>query len=434
MAPLECNTRERELGLEVFYTSTPGVGGRLRADPEDFQVREISRYPERSDEGRFTVARVTATNWETNRLIRQLSRALRISRRKVGFAGTKDKRAVTTQLMSFQTSPEEVGSLDIHQVDIDQIYPSRREITIGDLVGNSFVIRVRDCLFHGRELEDLSDQVTASLKELGGFPNFFGVQRFGALRPVTHLVGKKIIQGDFEGAVMTYCANPVEEEAPEAREARRELGDTGDFKAALSTFPRRLTFERTVVEHLAEHPGDFPGALGRLPNNLQMMFVHAYQSYLFNRILSERMRRGLPLNRPVEGDVVLPVGRDDLPEHDSHIPVTGENMDLVWKQLRDGRAVIGGLVFGSESEFAGGEMGEIERSVVESEGIQRRDFLVPDMPRASSKGNRRELVGRFSELEHRVEGDRLDIRFSLTKGCYATSLLREYMKADTMDY
>ncbi|MFP4169627.1 MAG: tRNA pseudouridine(13) synthase TruD, partial [Methanomassiliicoccales archaeon] len=69
-----------------------------------------------------------------------------------------------------------------------------------------------------------------------------------------------------------------------------------------------------------------------------------------------------------------------------------------------------------------------------SEGIRRRDFLVPDMPRASSKGNRRELVGRFWELEHRVEGDRLDIGFSLTKGCYATSLLREYMKANTMDY
>jgi tRNA pseudouridine13 synthase len=432
---LECSSREALIGLEVFYTDAPGIGGRLKRSPEDFQVEEISSYPERSEGGRFTIAKVTAQNWEMNRLVRELSKALRISRDAIGFAGTKDKRAITSQLMSFQAPVEQVMGIDVHQVKVEDAYPARKPLAIGDLVGNRFRILVTGVSLSGDDLSSSLERTSGALKELGGFPNFFGVQRFGAVRPVTHEVGKWIVRGDFERAAMTYAGNPVAQESEEAREARRTLDRERDFQRALDYFPRTLTFERMVIGYLARNPGDYVGAIQVLPPNLQMMFVHAYQSYLFNRMLSERIRRGLPLGRPLVGDVVLPADRLGLPDHDRGVPVTAGNLDLVERQVRNGRAFVSAVLFGSESVLCEGEMGEIERAVISSEGLENKDFVVPYLHQCSSKGNRREVLGRIIDLDHEVVGEDVRFSFSLNKGCYATSLLREFMKKDDLiDY
>src|SRR5512136_1147114 len=108
----------------------------------------------------------------------------------------------------------------------------------------------------------------------------------------------------------------------------------------------KLTFERTMIAHLIDKPGDYLGALRTLPKNLLMMFVHAYQSYLFNRILSERIRAGLPINEPLVGDLVLPLNKLNLPDHDNPIPVTAENLDKAVKNSREGKAFVAGVLYG----------------------------------------------------------------------------------------
>jgi tRNA pseudouridine13 synthase len=434
MSHLECQTDEARMGLEIFFTDTPGILGRLKFLPEDFVVDEISEHPPPAEEGRYTIATVTSTNWEMNRLVRQLSRALRISRNRIGFAGTKDKRAVTTQLMSFELLPEALEPTPLTDVVISSPYRSRRKIQIGDLVGNSFRIRIRECAFSGDELHEIASRTRTELEELGGFPNFFGVQRFGITRPITHIVGKHIVKGDMEAAVLAYVAEPSIYEDEEVREARRHVGETGDFASVQSSFPRTLTFERIVAEHIASHPGDFAGAIMALPTNLQMMFVHAYQSYMFNRMLSERIRQDLPLDRPLVGDLVLPLDTNGTPLHERAIRVTATNIDLVEKQVRNRKAFVSGVLFGSGSEFAEGEMGEIERKIVEQEGLEGKDFVVPEIQQCSSKGSRRELLAPFSDMGMEVDGDSLTISFSLTKGNYATTLLREFMKAEVTSY
>ena len=87
---------EKKVGIETFFASYDGVNGKLRTRPEDFFVTEISNYPSKTGSGRFTIAEITATNWETNILVKELSNRLHVSRQRVGFAGTKDKRAKTT--------------------------------------------------------------------------------------------------------------------------------------------------------------------------------------------------------------------------------------------------------------------------------------------------------------------------------------------------
>ena len=425
---------EEVLGIEAFLTNLPGIGGRLRITPEDFVVDEISVSLPVVHDGRYATARVRSRNWETNRLVRHLARTLRISRKRISFAGTKDKRAVTTQLVQFDDAPESLERLNIKDVEILDIFRTDKRLGLGDLLGNLFRIEVGDIGMSKSDILKRVSRIADSIMEVGGFPNFFGVQRFGAVRPVTHVIGKKICQGDFEGAVMSYIGNPFPTEAEDVQAARRSVDSSRDFPEALRAFPRHLSFERAILNHLVTNPNDFAGAIQSLPLNLQMMFVHAYQSYLFNKMLSERLNRGLPLNEVVVGDVILPATQDGLPDRRKHILVNEENMAKATRRVREGKGFVSGIIFGAEPRFASGEMGEIEESVKESEGVEPEDFLIPKIPRISSKGMRREILGPLKDFEFQVMDESVRMSFGLIPGCYATSLLREFMKADMMDY
>jgi len=425
--------RDSELGLEVFLTEDiPGIGGKLRKTPEDFVVDEISVLPPAADDGKYVIARVWHRNWEANRLVRRLGSNLHVSRSRIGFAGTKDGRSVSTQLMSFDATIEQVRSLAIPDVKIMEAYTARRMISIGDLVGNRFEIKVSD-IDPTVDAKAIADKVAARLDAAGGFPNFFGVQRFGSIRPITHMIGRDLVKGDIEGAVMRYVANPLGD-GSDVDTARRNLQETRDFEKAFREYPMKLTFERMMIEHLRERTEDFIGALRRLPSNLLMMFVHAYQSYLFNQTLSERMRRGIPIGVPQVGDLVLPLDKMGLPDHDNPIEVTEDNIDKARRNAKEEKAFVSGLIFGSQSTFAGGQMGEIERAIVEREKIAGPDFEIVGLREASSKGTRRELLAIYKGFRVSVEGTDVTFKFSLNKGCYATSLLREYMKAEIGQY
>ena len=424
---------EKNIGVEVFYTPYDGIQGKLRKKPEDFVVRENSIYPDKKTNGKFTIAEVTSTNWETNTLVRELSKRLHISRQRISFAGTKDKRAKTTQLMSFyNVSIEKLLSVKIKEVEIKNVYLSDKKINMGSLRGNSFKIIVRD--INEQNIGNI-EKIAQMLLDAGGFPNFYGIQRFGIVRPTTHIVGRYLVKGDFEKAVMSYIANPVSGEDEKISFLRKKLEETKDYADALKHFPDVLNFEKAILNKLVVNPWDFVSALKELPKNLLTMFIYAYQAYLFNRILSERIRRKLPISQAVEGDIVIPFRRDVFEEE--YIRVSGENIEKVNTQIRKGKAFISGLLVGSDSVFADGEMGEIEHRIIEAEKIDTRDFIIPEIPFISSSGSRRPLLAVLKNFSYRVIDDVWDtnkkavsFEFTLLKGCYATSLLREFMKAD----
>ena len=426
--------RENDLGLELFYAQgVPGIGGKLRKTPEDFVVDEISMRPPAFDDGKFVIARVWHRNWELNRLVRRFGTNLRIGRARIGFAGTKDGRSVATQLMSFNVSIDDVNALEIPDVRILEAYTARRGMEIGDLIGNSFHIRVCDTN-PGADVRAICESVKERLDGLGGFPNFFGTQRFGSVRPITHLIGKDLIRGDFKGAVMRYVANPMDGENSGANDARRRLQETEDFEQAIKEYPSQLTFERIMISRLIDKPGDYLGALRSLPANLLMMFVHAYQSYLFNKILSERVRRGISIKLPIEGDLILPLDKNKLPDHDNPILVTKDMLEKAVRNASEGKAFVSGLLYGTDSVFPKGEMEDIERSVIQTESIEKLDFQITGLREASSKGTRRELLAPYKSLQIDAGDEEAVFSFSLNKGCYATALLREFMKADASCY
>lgn len=271
--------------------------------------------------------------------------------------------------------------------------------------------------------------MTALVEELtraGGFPNFFGPQRFGEVRPITHLVGRALVGGDVRGAVELYLGHPQPGEEEDAYEARKMFQETGDVARALREFPKRLGFERAILNHLRRKPDDFVGGLSQLPWNLLTLFINAYQAFLFNRILSRRMRC-LGLLEPVIGDLVLPMESGGLPRRDSPVRVEASNLAKVEKSVKAGKAWISGLIMGYEAPFAQGEMGEIERGVTQEEDAKPQDFVVTAMPRLSSRGQRRELLAPLREMSFSVDED-VYLSFTLNPGCYATALLREITK------
>ena len=419
---------EAAVGIVGHGTRTTGIGGRIKDSPEDFVVEEISSPPPKVEGGRYTVAVVRTRNWETNRLVREMSRRLGVSRKRIRFAGTKDKRAVTTQLFQFDVAAERVASLRLSDVEIRDTWTTDRRLEIGDLMGNRFRIVVRDLAVSPSDAESILAAASAELEVLGGFPNFFGLQRFGSIRPITHVVGRHIVRGEFKEAVDAYVANPIAGEDEEAFEARTQLATSGDYAEALKEYPDVMSFEKALLNYLVRRPGDHVGALHELPFNLLMMFVHGYQSYLFNRILSERMRRGLLIHEPLEGDLVLPLDRRGLPDAERPLAVEASNVAKMRRQVREGKAFVSGLLFGSEVALASGAEGEIEHEVIAAEGLKPEDFVIPSIPRLSSRGTRRALVASVRGLHWSVTEGTATLEFELPRGAYATSLLREFMK------
>ena len=432
----KCTTAETKIGMHNYLCDTDGTGGHLKTLPEDFVVREISDPPRQKDNGDYSIATVTARNWETNRMVRLMSRSMGVSRDRIGFAGTKDKRAVTTQLMSVYGPPELFDKIDLKDLEVRDIYRGARGIGIGDLIGNEFEITVRDCTMDPSTIKDTVDADISTIRKTGGFPNYFGVQRFGAVRPVTHLVGERLVRGDIEGAVRTYISFTTPEEDEALQLKRKELEDTpvSDWGKIFGSIPPAMAFERMMVGVLMNDPEDWIGAISIVPANLQMMFTHAYQSWLFNEMLSRRMDAGLPLNAPVEGDIIIPLDANRIPQHENPILTTAKNIDLVTRQVRAGRAFVTITLFGSDGELAQGEMGEIEHKVIEENRLSHEDFVIPGLPRCTSKGSRREILCPLKQIDYSIKDEGYSLSFSLPKGNYATCLLREFMKSEMRDY
>ncbi len=431
---------EKKIGIETFLTSKiKGVGGRLRSRPQDFKVFEIpSDF--NSKKGKFTVAKVDAVNWETNLLVREISKHLHISRKRINFAGTKDKRAYSSQMMSFyKVDVKEIEDLSIDDVDFKDIHTSSKPVKIGDLKGNHFDILVRN-IQKDVEISYVQD-ITNCLKEVGGFPNFFGVQRFGAVRPITHVVGRNLVDDDLEKAVMSYIANPIDGENKESYKLREKLEQTRDYKDALVNYPNYLNYEKAIINKLVEDSNDYTAALKQLPKNLLTMFIYAYQSYIFNKILSERIKKNLPLNQAVEGDIILPKRTDKI-DPSEPIWVKNSNIDKVNRQIKKGKAFVSSILLGYETDFSKGVMGEIEQKIVEDEKINTKDFVIPEIPFISSSGTYRPLLASFENLEFssfqkddlHKDKKTLNLSFDLNKGSYATCILREFMKTSDIRY
>jgi tRNA pseudouridine13 synthase len=215
---------------------------------------------------------------------------------------------------------------------------------------------------------------------------------------------------------------------------RAELEKTRDYKKAFHSYPDSLNFEKAMLNKLIQDPSDFIAAFNELPKNLLLLFVNAYESWLFNKILSERIRNNIPVHQAIIGDIIYPMRKEVI--MNEPIPVTASNIEKVNRQIMKRKAVVTGLLVGYDSMYADGEMGRIEHTIIDAQKIDPHDFIIQGIPFLSTAGSRRPLLALLPSLEwtlhtdeYSSENQAVSLHFDLQKGCYATSLLREIMKS-----
>ncbi len=420
-----------EVGKERYLSNSKGIGGKLRKKPEDFKVDEIISnndkahwiWAKQNEHGKHAIVRITANNWDTHVLVKELSKALGIGQKAIGFAGTKDKRALTTQYFSVMAQQRKIEEIKLENVNIEFCHRTIKPIRLGNLVGNKFTIKISDVVTNKKDLETLIDE----LKE--GFPNYFGIQRFGAIRPITHTVGEKIVKGDYEGAVWSYLFDGDEKFS--GFEARKNLKETRDLDSALENYPRSMLFERQMIGYLTRKKEDYIGALKQLPENLSKMFVHAYQSAIFNRTIDMRINSGKSIHIPLLGDNVIPADSYSGPDQRRIIEVNEYNQKKLEKRCREGKAWVVGLLPGMKSEHTKGFQGELEKIVMKEENVDFKDFRIEGIPELTSLGMHRPLSQKINDLKWKIDDEGEPVfDFWLHKGTYATSFLREIMKSE----
>ncbi len=438
------------LGMKVYTTTTEGIGGKIKQSVDDFVVEEILVDGSKASvdgsvpsqvlgstlqRQRFLLCILVKRNWDTFIAVKNVAKSLGVDQTRVQFAGIKDAKAVTAQHVSItNVSVEDAQKVELKDVEVHPIGYVREQMSLFYLLGNNFTITIKNLNLSEVEVVERITQTIHELNVLGGAPNFFGHQRFGTTRPITHLVGKALVQGDFEEATMLFLAKPSVHEHPASRQARQELETTKDFKLAKDSFPKQLRFERQMLNHLSDHPDDFTGAFQRLPLKLQALFVQAHQSYLFNRFLSERVKHDLPLNKAVAGDFVVGVERSGLPMTNVAKVASNENLVEINAQIKTGRLRVALPIFGIKQKLSQGIMGQIENQVLVQEGIGTEGLQVNVLSRTGGRGGLRAVVTpvrdfKLQSVSANQEGtSEAKMSFMLLRGSYATVVLREIIK------
>ncbi len=403
-----------------YLSETPGIGGRIKVQPEDFVVVE-DPLPSIFEGRKHAIFLLKKQNWDTMSAIKEIAKRAEMRYRDIGFAGTKDRHAVTSQYISVPIKTKErVEGVQIRDVEL-RFVSYGRFIKLGHLLGNRFRIIVRDV---GEDAFERTRTIIRELRQKGGFPNYFGHQRFGEKRVTNHLVGKLLLWGDFEGAARLFLG--AHEGGLEGDEARRHFWEIGDVDKALEEFPNFLRYERTLL-HRYKETGSWRRAFLSLPLPIMRIFIHAYQSYLFNHYLSRRIEEGLPLNRALVGDIVIQMKRG-IPYRDRTYRVTEANINFVNGTIQKGQAVVSGPLFGFSMRRAKGIPGRLEGEILEEENLSLEIFKKLPKPMAEPGGRRELLIRPLGLTYGYVPETGMCFRFFLPKGIYATSVLREIMK------
>jgi tRNA pseudouridine13 synthase len=298
----------------------------IKQKPEDFIVIEETIIKPKK-QGKYTYFILKKKNYTTEKAIQTIANYFNIPRKRFGYAGNKDKKAITEQYCSVLGNIKDIKLKDI---EIKVIGYGDKPISLGDLKENYFEIIVRNIDKRPKPKEKV--------------PNYFDEQRFGKNKN-NHLVGESIVKKYFKKAA--EIINP-EFEGP-----------------------------------------DYVGFLRRIPKKILMIYVHSYQSYIFNKIVEQYLQCKYKKN--------------------AKIPLVGFGTEIKDEQIKS-----------------------ITENIMKQEKITYKDFVIRQIPELSSEGNERDLFIKIKDLKiGNLEKDELNkgkkkvkVSFSLQKGAYATNVIK----------
>ncbi|TFG29378.1 MAG: tRNA pseudouridine(13) synthase TruD [Promethearchaeota archaeon] len=445
---------ERFVGIEAYINSQiEGIKGIYKHIFKDFIVKEIiddgvtleikEDYStmdfSKEHKDKFTTFNLIKINKDTFEALRDLSQALKIPSELIHYSGLKDRASISVQKISIKGNyVKDLKKLKIRDIFIRHIKPTRKPVKLGGNRGNHFTITIRnieDKKNINKRIEILANKVIKN-----GFLNYFGLQRFGIYRPNSHLVGRYLLENNFKEAFNEYVSRVYSTESKFLQELRGTLEQDENLKKAYKNFPKGLNYERWMINHLIEHPNDYEGCFNLLPSDLKNLLISAFQSYIFNKMISLRAEKGISLTKPVQGDAISIL--DDDHGQITHIKYIYGNLQgkydkFLKRAINLNRAAIVIPIVGYDTDFNEFPlMRSLFEEIIEKEAINITIFNSELLHKFEYKGSFRAMIVKpigfklvkFDDDELFPGAKKLKIEFALAKGTYATMLLRELMK------
>ena len=319
----------------------------IKQIPEDFIVKEISDIKIQNN-GLYAYFLLKKINYNTLDALQILSEKFKIPLKNMGFAGNKDRNAITEQKISIFRGSRDFENVNLNNIELKYLGNGKEPISLGDLEGNEFVITIRD--LNGKETKKIQSLQNKNLK----IPNLYGPQRFSRNN---HMTGKAIIRGDFKKVVNFILEN-------------------------------NGIIEDKIRNYLKSNKNNYIGTIRLIPLKTRKLFVHSYQSFLFNKIINQ-------------------YSKSKNNRKKIKIPLIGFDFEL--------------------DSVKNTSLKNIFKKIIEKEKLNPRDFIISQMPELTSEGSFRDLFFelKFGILE--VNKDELNqnkkkikINFTLPKSCYAT--------------
>ncbi len=407
----------------VYATADlPPIGGILKQRPEDFLVDEIPAY-HACGEGEHLYLLVQKRGMSTMEMIRVLADHFRVRPDRIGYAGLKDKHAITRQTVSIHIpgkKPDDFPMLQHDKISVLGADLHTNKLRPGHLHGNRFSVRIRSV--------QPTDVVTAQkvLARLArtGVPNRFGEQRFGMLMN-NHIIGRHLIAADYEAAARALLGPNTFDPSlnPEAREHFAK----GNYEEAKRHYPDAARTELKVLHRLSQGR-TARDAFRALDDTTIGYYISAFQSAVFNAVLDARVASGT-LGELHDGD--LAIKRENLAVFAVDAALAAD------QETRQRLAALdigpSGPMWGPEMMRASGATDQREVACLAALGLTPQQLASADvLSRRAMEGKRRPL--RIPLIDPEVEGGvdehgaYVRCAFELPRGAFATVVMREIMK------
>lgn len=382
-------------------------------------------------------------NKDTMDAINVLSKFLRVKPNIFSYMGTKDKRAITVQQIAvLKITAQRLSHLNkcLMNFKLGNFSYEKHPLKLGELHGNHFTVVLRN--INGTDEE--VNQAMTSLKDTG-FINYYGMQRFGTTAVPTYQVGRAILQNKWNDVMDLILKPRPGAEKSCLVQCREEWAKTKDPDAALKKLPWKRCVEGQLLRGLSKYGvKNIVTAFGIIPRNNRLMYIHSYQSYVWNNIVSKRVAEyGLKV---VPGDLVLKGATavvlteedvDSYTVHDVVMPLPG--YDVIYPTSKIGEAYKNMLTEDGldicnmrhkikDYSLAGAYRKVVIRpSDVSWEMVSYDDPKIPLVHTDADKLEGRPEPVFVKEGKYRA----LKMEFSLPPSTYATMAIREVLKMDT---
>ena len=384
---------DKEIGISVYTTNSSPVSGKIKQNKNDFLVKEVlsqKAIDSFDNLDGHAVYLLKKSGIDTNHALIDIEKRYGLVLKSLGL---KDAHAQTEQYVYTYKKTNSLEEYSGKKYSAQRLGFVQKPISKKDMLGNSFEIQISD-------LTESLPSFTNDEKIL----NFFGYQRFGSKRPITHLVGKSIVKGDYEEALEYLLNFSSKYDSEKNNELRKLISERKSESEVIESLPYSMDIERNLLKQLSNDSNP-KNAIRSIPLALRRFYIQAYQSFLFNKTLS--------LAYEFEEELFLPIDDD----------VCFDKNSILGKFQNDSTQKLAIPLVG-HSYYKKSRFDYYIKKILDEELLIPKDFFIKDFQEISVDGGFRNTSINYLNFEM----DENMIKFQLSRGSYATIVLREILK------